>query len=88
LRYQGDKFADYFDANTYLLITRALDYFRPGSRSYGGDLQARRSSGHTGCKFLLASFSTDWRFCPHPQPRNRASALVANGQRDVSLCRN
>ena len=60
LRYQGDKFSDYFDANTYLLITRALDYFDP-ARSYGGNLSAALA-GRPG-KYLLVSFSTDWRCC-------------------------
>jgi homoserine O-acetyltransferase len=61
LRYQGDKFADYFDANTYLLITRALDYFDP-AKQHGGNLsQALRQ---TKAKFLIISFTTDWRFSP------------------------
>jgi homoserine O-acetyltransferase len=59
LRHQGDKFSGYFDANTYLLITRALDYFDP-AREHGGDL-ARAFAG-ARAKFLLVSFSTDWRF--------------------------
>jgi len=59
LHYQGDKFSSYFDANTYLLITRALDYFDPAA-SYDGDL-TRALSG-TQAKFLLVSFTTDWRF--------------------------
>ena len=61
LRYQGDKFADYFDANTYLLITRALDYFDP-ARAFGGDLTAALAM--TSAKYLVVSFSTDWRFAP------------------------
>ncbi|TAL57301.1 homoserine O-acetyltransferase [Pandoraea sp.] len=61
LRYQGDKFAEYFDANTYLLITRALDYFDP-ARAYGGDLS--RALAHTTAKYLVVSFATDWRFAP------------------------
>ena len=68
LRYQGDKFAEYFDANTYLLITRALDYFDP-ARAYGGDLS--QALARATCKFLLVSFTTDWRFCAQAQPRNR-----------------
>ena len=79
LRYQGDKFAEYFDANTYLLITRALDYFDP-ARTYGGDLsQALKRSA---CKFLLVSFTTDWRFSPK-RSREMVKALLDN-QRDVS----
>ena len=61
LRYQGDKFADYFDANTYLLITRALDYFDP-AKDFGGDLTA--ALGVASARYLIASFSTDWRFAP------------------------
>jgi homoserine O-acetyltransferase len=61
LRYQGDKFAEYFDANTYLLITRALDYFDP-AKSFDGDLS--RALAAATAKFLLVSFTTDWRFSP------------------------
>ena len=79
LRYQGDKFSEYFDANTYLLITRALDYFDPASR-HGGDLAAALKAATA--KFLLVSFTTDWRFSP-ARSREVVKALVAN-QRDVS----
>ena len=79
LRYQGDKFAEYFDANTYLLITRALDYFDP-ARDHGGDL-SRALAGAT-CKFLLVSFTTDWRFAPQ-RSREIVKALLDN-RRDVS----
>ena len=79
LRYQGDKFAEYFDANTYLLITRALDYFDP-ARSYGGKLSAALAPA--SCKFLLVSFTTDWRFSPK-RSREIVKALLDN-QRDVS----
>lgn len=61
LRYQGDKFADYFDANTYLLTTRALDYFDP-AKAHDGDLVA--ALAHTEANFFIASFTTDWRFAP------------------------
>ena len=61
LRYQGDKFADYFDANTYLLITRALDYFDP-AKEHGGDLTA--ALAETQADYLIVSFKTDWRFAP------------------------
>jgi homoserine O-acetyltransferase len=67
LRYQGDKFSEYFDANTYLLITRALDYFDP-ARAFGGDLT--RALARAACKFLLVSFSTDWRFAPRARARS------------------
>ncbi len=79
LRYQGDKFAEYFDANTYLLITRALDYFDP-ARHHGGDL-TQALAGAT-CKFLLVSFTTDWRFSPK-RSREIVKALLDN-RRDVS----
>ena len=74
LRYQGDKFAEYFDANTYLLITRALDYFDP-ARNYGGDLS--RALARATCKFLLVSFTTDWRFAPQ-RSRELVKALLDN----------
>ncbi len=61
LRHQGDKFSDYFDANTYLLITRALDYFDP-ARAFSGSLQAAFAQAR--CQFQLVSFTTDWRFSP------------------------
>ena len=79
LRYQGDKFAEYFDANTYLLITRALDYFDPASE-FGGDLS--KALAHTQAKFLLVSFTTDWRFAP-ARSREIVKALLDN-QRDVT----
>ncbi|WP_354362355.1 homoserine O-acetyltransferase [Undibacterium sp. GrIS 1.8] len=79
LRYQADKFADYFDANTYLLITKALDYFDP-ARAFDGDLS--KALAKTKAKFLLASFTTDWRFSPQCS-RDIVQALVSN-QRTVS----
>jgi homoserine O-acetyltransferase len=79
LRYQGDKFSEYFDANTYLLITRALDYFDP-ARALDGDL--RKALAPARARFLLVSFTTDWRFAP-ARAREIVSALIANG-RDVS----
>ena len=79
LRYQGDKFSEYFDANTYLLITRALDYFDP-ARAHGGDLAA--ALARVQARFLVVSFSTDWRFSP-ARSREIVQALVKN-QRDVS----
>ena len=79
LRYQGDKFADYFDANTYLLITRALDYFDP-ARGFGGNLS--HALGRARCKFLVVSFVTDWRFSP-ARSREIVKALL-DTQRDVS----
>jgi len=79
LRYQGDKFSEYFDANTYLLITRALDYFDPAS-AYGGNLS--QALAKASAKFLLVSFTTDWRFAP-ARSREIVKALLDN-QRDVS----
>ena len=77
LRYQGDKFSEYFDANTYLLITKALDYFDP-ARAHGGDLAA--ALANTQAEFLLVSFSTDWRFAPE-RSREIVQALVKNDRR-------
>jgi len=74
LRYQGDKFSEYFDANTYLLITRALDYFDP-AREFGGDLSAALARARAA--FLLVSFSTDWRFSP-ARSREMVRALLNN----------
>ncbi|WP_245638723.1 homoserine O-succinyltransferase MetX [Hydrogenophaga palleronii] len=79
LRYQGDKFSEYFDANTYLLITRALDYFDP-ARAFGGDLTAALAPARA--RFLLVSFTTDWRFSP-ARSREIVKALLDN-RRDVS----
>jgi homoserine O-acetyltransferase len=74
LRYQGDKFSEYFDANTYLLITRALDYFDP-ARRHGGQLSKALAAATAG--FLLVSFTTDWRFSPR-RSREIAKALLDN----------
>jgi len=79
LRYQGDKFSEYFDANTYLLITRALDYFDP-ALAQGGDLSAALAVARA--KFLVVSFTTDWRFSPL-RSREIVKALLDN-RRDVS----
>jgi homoserine O-acetyltransferase/O-succinyltransferase len=79
LRYQGDKFSEYFDANTYLLITRALDYFDP-ARRHDGNLT--RALAAAKAKFLVVSFTTDWRFSP-ARSREIVKALLDN-RRDVS----
>lgn len=79
LRHQGDKFSEYFDANTYLLITRALDYFDP-ARATGGDLV--KALAAATAKFFVASFTTDWRFAPE-RGREIVEALIDNG-RDVA----
>ena len=79
LRHQADKFSEYFDANTYLLITRALDYFDP-ARDFNGDLSLALARAQA--KFLLISFTTDWRFSP-ARSREIVRALLDN-QREVS----
>jgi homoserine O-acetyltransferase len=79
LRYQGDKFAGYFDANTYLITTKALDYFDP-ARDYGGNLAAALARARAD--FLVVSFSTDWRFAPE-RSREIVYGLVHN-RLDVS----
>jgi homoserine O-acetyltransferase len=79
LRYQGEKFSEYFDANTYLRITKALDYFDP-ARATGGDLA--KALAPAQARFLVISFTTDWRFSP-ARAREIVKALVDN-RRDVS----
>jgi homoserine O-acetyltransferase len=79
LRYQGDKFAGYFDANTYLRITKALDYFDPAF-AHGGDLAKALAPARAG--FLVVSFTTDWRFSPE-RSREIVHALLKN-RRDVT----
>lgn len=74
LRYQGDKFAGEFDANTYLRMTRALDYFDP-AQSCNGDLSIALSSAKA--KFLVVSFTSDWRFSP-ARSREIVKALLDN----------
>ena len=79
LRHQGYRFSEYFAANTYLLITRALDYFDP-ARGHGGDLTAAFAAAR--CRFQLVSFTTDWRFSP-ARSREVVKALLDN-RLDVS----
>jgi len=74
LRYQGDKFAGEFDANTYLRMTRALDYFDP-ALDYDGDLSKALSRAQA--KFVVISFTTDWRFSP-ARSREIVKALLDN----------
>jgi homoserine O-acetyltransferase len=74
LRHQGEKFSTYFDANTYLLITRALDYFDPARRSEGS---LSRALAEVQAKFLVISFVTDWRFPPN-RSREIVEALLVN----------
>ncbi len=79
LRYQADKFSGYFDANTYLRITKALDYFDPAF-AHGGDLTRALAPATAG--FLVVSFTTDWRFSPE-RSREIVHALLKN-KRDVT----
>jgi homoserine O-acetyltransferase/O-succinyltransferase len=79
LRYQGDKFAAYFDANTYLLMTKALDYFDP-ARACGDNLD--KAFADARADYLVVSFTTDWRFAPE-RSREIVSALLHN-HRNVS----
>ncbi len=74
LRYQGDKFSSYFDANTYLRITKALDYFDPAA-DYGGDLT--KALARARAAFLVVSFKSDWRFTPE-RSREMVRALLDN----------
>ncbi|MBB3233092.1 homoserine O-succinyltransferase MetX [Halomonas stenophila] len=76
LRYQGDTFSTSFDANTYLLMTKALDYFDPAA-AHGGDLAAALAPAD--CPFLVVSFSTDWRFPPW-RSKELVNALVRAGK--------
>ncbi|SFX70463.1 homoserine O-succinyltransferase MetX [Marinospirillum alkaliphilum] len=82
LRYQGETFSESFDANTYLLMTKALDYFDPAAR-YGGDLP--RAVSEAQCSFLVVSFTTDWRFSPR-RSEELVNALTAARKR-VSYAR-
>jgi homoserine O-acetyltransferase/O-succinyltransferase len=79
LRHQGDKFSDYFDANTYLRITKALDYFDPAA-DYGGDLT--KALARAKASILVVSITSDWRFSP-ARSREIVKALVDN-RRSVS----
>ena len=80
LRYQGDKFAESFDANTYLLMTKALDYFDPTHHHKDGNLSQALAPATAG--FLVVSFTTDWRFAPD-RSREIVKALLDN-ERSVS----
>ncbi len=81
LHYQGRSFSESFDANTYLLMTHALDYFDP-AREHGDDLAAALSLAH--CRFFAASFTTDWRFAS-ARTREIVDALVVAGKDVVSV---
>jgi homoserine O-acetyltransferase len=73
LRYQGSQFSTAFDANTYILMTRALDYFDIAADFNGDPVQAFAT---TKAQFLVVSFSTDWRFSPR-RSREITNALIA-----------
>ncbi|AGN80963.1 MULTISPECIES: homoserine O-acetyltransferase [Pseudomonas] len=73
LRYQGEEFSGRFDANTYLLMTKALDYFDPAA-AQGGDLAA--TLAHVKADYCIMSFTTDWRFSP-ARSREIVDALMA-----------
>ncbi|NVN64711.1 homoserine O-acetyltransferase [Pseudomonas putida] len=73
LRYQGEEFSGRFDANTYLLMTKALDYFDPAAKQ-GGDLAA--TLAHVTADYCIMSFTTDWRFSP-ARSREIVNALMA-----------
>lgn len=79
LRYQGDQFIHRFDANTYLLMTKALDYFDPASATNNDLTQAFAVAS---AKFLVISFTSDWRF-PVERSREMVRALQ-NNSLDVS----
>jgi len=76
LHYQGERFSERFDANTYLLMTKALDYFDP-TVDYEGDLS--KAFADSNCRFLIMSFSSDWRFPPE-RSREIVNALLAAGK--------
>ncbi|RBO86363.1 homoserine O-succinyltransferase MetX [Marinomonas aquiplantarum] len=76
LRYQGEAFTKRFDANTYMLMTKALDYFDPAAQT-NGDLAAVLSRAQ--CEFLLVSFTTDWRFSPE-RSEEIVNALIKAGK--------
>ncbi|QXH36106.1 homoserine O-succinyltransferase MetX [Pseudomonas muyukensis] len=73
LRYQGEEFSGRFDANTYLLMTKALDYYDPAA-AHGGDLAA--TLAHVKADYCIMSFTTDWRFSP-ARSREIVDALMA-----------
>ncbi|TXR51439.1 homoserine O-succinyltransferase MetX [Reinekea thalattae] len=79
LRYQGKRFSDMFDANSYLLMTKSLDYFDPAS-DFDNDLS--KCLSRSQCKFMVTSFSTDWRFAPE-RSKEIVDALV-RAQKPVS----
>ncbi|MDN5848987.1 MAG: homoserine O-acetyltransferase [Nitrococcus sp.] len=79
LRYQGESFVEHFDANTYLLMTKALDYFDPAA-AFGGDLT--KALAGVSAQFLVVAFTSDWRFSP-ARSREIVRALL-DGNKDVT----
>jgi len=79
LRYQGEKFSEYYDANTYLRVTKALDYFDP-AREFNGDLA--KALAPVTARLLVISFTTDWRFSP-ARSREIVKALL-DADKDVT----
>lgn len=79
LQYKGESFSKNFDANTYLLVTKTLDYFDPAV-DFDGDLS--KAFVNSNCKFLVISFSSDWRFSPE-RSRELVECLL-KARRDVS----
>ncbi|MGJ8646037.1 MAG: homoserine O-succinyltransferase MetX [Marinomonas colpomeniae] len=76
LRYQGEAFTKRFDANTYMLMTKALDYFDPAAKA---DNNLAKVLSQVTCEFLLVSFTTDWRFAPE-RSEEIVNALVKSGK--------
>lgn len=79
LHYQGERFSESFDANTYLLMTKALDYFDP-SVDFEGDFS--KAFANSDCRFMVISFSTDWRFPPE-RSREIVTSLL-DAKKEVS----
>jgi homoserine O-acetyltransferase len=82
LHYQGKKFVDRFDANSYLYITKASDYFDLGGKHGQGSLV--KAFSKTSAKFLVISFSSDWLY-PTSQSKEMVKAMKKAGL-DVSFC--
>lgn len=79
LNYQGDKFSEGFDANSYILITKMLDYFDLAREYHNNPVEA---FSHAQCDFLVISFSSDWRFSPQ-RSREIVDALIG-AEKNVS----
>jgi homoserine O-acetyltransferase len=82
LRYQGKKFVERFDANSFLYITKAADYFDLAHQH--GDGSAVQAFSKTAARFLVVSFTSDWLY-PTYQARDLVKAMKKNGL-DVSFC--